>query len=299
MNNSGPLVSIVTASFNQGAYLEQTIQSVLNQSYPRIEYLVMDGGSTDESPAIIRKYESRLAYWHSRPDGGCSDAIRQGFERSSGEILAYLNSDDVLLEDAVQNAVDALGRCPGAVLVYGNRICIDSAGKLLYYRPNLPWLTRSPFVGMIIGQESSFWRRTAYERVGGIDAAYQFAFDYDLFTRLGRLGAVVHDGRIWACFRKHAISKTMTQYRKIGKPEIRRTQLKVWGRPPNRLAWLTVMAACRFFALCAPLFIRKPKWPRCLPPMEKVGLLKGYRASLHETSRRKRLLGAFVNKRKT
>ena len=284
MSDSRPLVSIVTPSFNQAPFLEQTILSVLNQTYPRIEYLVLDGGSTDASPSIIERHAARLAYWHSRRDRGCSDAIREGFQRSTGEILAYLNSDDVLFEDAVERAVAALTRNQDAVMVYGNRVCIDGDGRLLYSRPNPPWWSRGPFIGMTIGQESAFWRRGAYEKAGGVNAEFQFAFDYDLFSRIGRLGSVTHDGRIWSCFRKHSTSKTTTQYQTVGKREIRRVQDSVWGRPPNRLAWLSVLAMSHLYTVAVTPFVRRPPWPRCLPSIPQPGAWKTFTALLREES---------------
>lgn len=260
-----PLVSVVTPSFNQGRYLEQTIRSVLGQSYPRIEYLVMDGGSEDESPAIIRKYTDRLAYWQSQPDQGFADALHQGFARSTGQILAYLNADDLLAPDAVATAVEALHRHPQTVMVYGNRVSIGPEGEFLRWQPTLPIWSRSPYLGMIICQESCFWRREIYDQVGGVDATLRFAVDYDLFSKFARRGVFHHDGRIWGFFRIHPASKTVAQYRTLGKKEVAAVQDRVWGARPLRLCWLSVLCLVRVYGVCAPPFVKKPAWPSFRP----------------------------------
>ena len=125
-----PVVSIVTPSFNQGRFVEQTIQSVLAQDYPKIEYMVIDGGSTDGSAEIIRRYETRLAYWVSEPDRGQTCAIHKGFARATGSILAWLNSDDLLAPSAVRIAVEYLRAEAGVGLVYGDRLHIDFKGNV-------------------------------------------------------------------------------------------------------------------------------------------------------------------------
>ncbi len=274
--SSTPLVSIVTPSFNQGSFLDATISSVLNQTYPHIEYLVMDGGSTDGSVDIVRRHSARLAYWQSQPDRGFGDAIARGFDRSHGEILAYLNSDDLLAPDAIERAVEALARRPDALMVYGNRVCIDGDGRLLYYRPSFPWLARSPYSAMIIGQESCFWRRSAYVEAGGVDPDLRFAVDYDLFARIGRQGPIAFAPAVWGFFRKHPDSKTTRQYRTLGKQESARVQERVWGRRVRRASWLAVLLILRMHTLATMGFVRPRSWPQALPrPGRQRGLLRG------------------------
>ena len=267
--NTVATVSIVTPSFNQGQYLEQTILSVLSQSYPHIEYLILDGGSTDGSVEIIKKHQAKLVYWHSRPDKGFADAIAQGIQRSKGEILGYLNSDDLLAPDAVEKAVEVLSRRQDVLMIYGNRVCIDERGQLLYYQPNLPILSRTPYIAMTIGQESCFWRREIYLKVGGINTDLKFAIDYDLFSKITLQGKVIHAGNVWGFFRKHSNSKTTAQYRTLGKQESAAIQISVWGKRVNRIKWLSVLLLMRFYARCFMIFTKKPQWPACLPQIEK------------------------------
>jgi glycosyltransferase involved in cell wall biosynthesis len=285
-----PLVSIVTPSFNQGSFLEQTLLSVIGQTYRNIEYIVVDGGSTDDSVSILERYQEHLAYWHSRPDKGFADAIRQGFARAKGEILAYLNSDDLLAPDAVQKAIAALARHPDAVMVYGNRVCIDAFSRFLYLKPNLPWLEKTSYISMTIAQESCFWRRDAYRKVGGINTNLKFAIDYDLFGKLTLSGRVVHSGDIWGFFRKHSASKTMTQYRTLGKQECYAIQKALWGKRANRPKWLAVVCLMRCYALFAGTWVRYPLWPVCLPPREARSFFARVYDSLDEGSLAKRFL---------
>lgn len=286
-----PRVSIVTPSFNQGRFLGQTIQSVLGQTYPNIEYLVVDGGSTDNSVDVIRQYQSKIAYWHTRPDKGFADAIQQGLARSTGRILAYLNSDDLLAPDAVERAVERLGESSAAVMVYGNRVCIDEDGRLLYYRPALPVLANSPWVSVVIGQESCFWRRDAYESVGGMNVRRRFAIDYDLFSKLALRGPIVYERRLWAYFRKHSASKTITEYRTTGKSEVRAVQDEIWARRVPRFLWILGVLLCRAYALVGMLFVPRPRWPEPLRPKRTAPWRAVLDRSAHEGSLLSRLVG--------
>lgn len=287
-----PLVSIVTPSFNQAAYLEATLRSVLEQAYAPIEYIVMDGGSHDGSVELLQRYAPRLSYWQSGPDGGFGDAIAEGFARSHGEILAYLNSDDLLAPDAVEHAVRALGLHPAADLVYGHRACIDAAGQLLYLRPSPPWLAGGVFNSLILPQETCFWRRSAYEAVGGIRRDLRFAIDYDLFSRLAQRGRIRREPAIWGFFRKHAASKTMTSYADLGRAEGTRVQREIWGGEVSAWRWNFAQAAMRAYALAAWPLARPQRWPASLLPQQGVSWVRRIHDSLHENSRLKRWLAA-------
>lgn len=182
-----PLVSIVTPSYNQVRFLEQTILSVLNQDYQRIEYIVIDGGSIDGSVDIIRKYEHQLAYWVSEEDRGQAHAISKGWKRAKGEIIAYLNSDDTyVVPDAVSRAVDALQANPSWGMVYGDCGVIDEASALIGYRPTIPFDMKGLLrLCYYISQPATFFRRSSVEAGGGIDETLYYVMDYDLYLRVG------------------------------------------------------------------------------------------------------------------
>jgi glycosyltransferase involved in cell wall biosynthesis len=269
---ANPLVSLVTPSFNQGAFVEATLLSVQAQTWPAVEHVVMDGGSTDGTASILERYRGRLAHVQSAPDGGFADALRSGFARCGGTVLGYLNSDDLLAPRAVEEAVRFLESRPEVVLVYGNRICVDERGRMLYVRPSPPWGARSPHAHHVLGQETCFWRRDAYDRAGGIDATFRFAVDYDLFSRLARLGPFAHCGRIWGFFRKHAASKTMTSYADVGASEVARVQDATWGRRPPGWETALVHGACRLYGLAGGLARELVGWPADVPRPERAPL---------------------------
>jgi glycosyltransferase involved in cell wall biosynthesis len=203
-----PLVSIVTPSFNQGHFIEQTIKSVLDQDYPAIEYIVMDGGSTDDTLEILKRYEGRLT-WVSEHDDGQSDAIDRGFARSSGGILAWLNSDDVYVPGAVAGAVRSLSEDPSIGFVYGRAEFIDRAGHVTGRHVWAEWnvdrlISRTNF----IPQPAVFFRRSAYLAVGGLDRRLHFCMDYDLWIKLGLQFPVLRVPDVWAQMRLYRQTKT-------------------------------------------------------------------------------------------
>ena len=181
-----PLVTIVTPSYNQGEYITETIESVLGQDYPRIEYVVMDGGSTDRTLDILRRYDGRLR-WVSQKDDGQSDAIHRGFSEARGEIIAWLNSDDLYTPGAVSRAVEALVSAPEAGFVYGRADFIDREGRPRGSHIYRQWdydelVDRRNF----IPQPATFFRHSAYEAIGGLALDLHYVMDYDLWIRLGR-----------------------------------------------------------------------------------------------------------------
>ena len=178
------LVSIITPSYNQAAYLEQTILSVLEQDHLHIEHFVIDGASTDHSVDIIKKYSNRLAGWVSEKDNGQADAINKGFARATGEIIAWLNSDDYYLAGAVSAVVKIFEEHPEVVLVYGNMLAVDEHGKT-FNALNYKQLTLEDLLCFqIIGQPSAFIRRSALQITGGLDPAFHFLLDHHLWIRL-------------------------------------------------------------------------------------------------------------------
>ena len=208
--NALPKVSIVTPSFNQAPFLEQTQRSVLEQDYPNLEYIVIDGGSTDGSLEIIHKYADRLAYWQSQPDQGQTDAINQGFARASGEIFAWLNSDDLLLPGAVSAAVKALQEHPEAAMIYGDALLINAEGKTIGKFPAAQTDYRKLRRGYVhIPQQASFFRADLWRQVGPLDVSFYFAMDYDLWVRLAALAPLVYVPELWAAFRLHGAGKSI------------------------------------------------------------------------------------------
>jgi glycosyltransferase involved in cell wall biosynthesis len=206
-----PLVTIVTPSFNQASYLEETIKSVLGQTYPHIEYIIMDGGSTDGSVDIIKKYEDKLGYWESVKDKGQTDAINKGFNRAKGDILAWLNSDDTYASPhTVADAVNYLVAHPETALVYADCDFINEAGDVIgkfASRQTDYAKLRSGYVH--IPQQTMFFRAKYWKELGPLDPSFYFAMDYDLWVRIAKQAPLHYlPGKTWANFRIHTSSKT-------------------------------------------------------------------------------------------
>lgn len=205
------LVSIITPSFNQAMFLEKTIQSVLGQDYPQIEYIVIDGASTDGSQEIIHKYAEQLAHWVSEPDLGQTDAINKGFALAKGEVLAWLNSDDTLEPHAVSEAVAWLQDHPEVGMVYGDGNFIDAQGKVIGKFPSAQTDYGRLMQGYVhICQQAAFFRAGLWKQVGPLDPSFYFAMDYDLWVRLAKIAPLVYVPRLWANFRLHGDAKTIS-----------------------------------------------------------------------------------------
>jgi glycosyltransferase involved in cell wall biosynthesis len=210
MTGNLPLVSIVIPSYNQADFLEFTILSILEQDYPTLEILIVDGGSTDGSVEIIHRYSDRLAWWVSEKDLGQTDAINKGFARSRGQILAWLNSDDTYEPAAVAEAAAFLQSHPEVGLVYGAANFIDRNGAIIGRFPAAQTDYKHLRRGYVhIPQQASFWRADLWRKVGPLDPSFFFAMDYDLWVRLAALAPVQYTPRLWANFRLHTQAKTI------------------------------------------------------------------------------------------
>lgn len=207
-----PRISVVTPSFNQAKFLEQTIDSVLSQGYPNLEYIIVDGGSKDGSADVIRRHEKHLAYWASEKDNGPADAIAKGFQRATGTILAYLNSDDLYLPDSLRTIAGAMSD-PAVDVAYGNLYWIDTDGGILGEQRQTPFMKMGYlYGGSTLQQPAVFWKKELYLKCGGMDASYNFAFDASLFFRFALEGArFKHVNKFVASFRIHPQSKSSNE----------------------------------------------------------------------------------------
>jgi glycosyltransferase involved in cell wall biosynthesis len=212
MSASPPLVTVVTPSFEQAPFLERTLRSVLEQDYPRLEYIVVDGGSRDGSLEILERYSDRLTHWVSEPDLGQTDAINKGFGMARGEILAWLNSDDTYQPGAVSEAVAWLRAHPQVGMVYGQAYYIDEADRVVGRYPAGPTDHRGLRRGVTtIPQQASFFRTDLWRKVGPLDPTFYYAMDYDLWVRISALAPIAFQRRVWANFRLHGASKSLTE----------------------------------------------------------------------------------------
>lgn len=249
---SAPKISLVTPSYNQAEFLEATIRSVLDQQYPNLEYVIIDGGSTDGSVEIIRKYEDRLAYWVSEPDGGQYEALNKGFAHTTGEIMAWLNSDDKYVEWTFSTVAEVMTELPDIEWITSLfHLFWDERGHAMRCESH-PGFSRElvlrggtlPGCGWpawaFIQQESTFWRRSLWEKVGGrLNTSYSLAGDYDLWIRFAEQAELYSLSLPLAGFRQHPSQKTAR-----GMPEyLREARLcfeRHGGRKPNPLRgfWL-------------------------------------------------------------
>lgn len=215
------LVSIITPSYNQAKYLEQTIQSVLTQDYANIEYILIDGDSKDGSIDIIKKYQDKLAYWVSEKDKGQADAINKGFAKANGEIIAWINSDDYYLPNTISQAVKSFDENPDVVLVYGNMLAVDENGKT-FNTFNYKQLSLEDLICFqIIGQPAVFFRRSALHKTNGLNLDFHFLLDHLFWIELAQHGKILHMNQTWSAARYHAEAKNRAKAAEFGKEAFR------------------------------------------------------------------------------
>jgi glycosyltransferase involved in cell wall biosynthesis len=208
--NPAPSISIVTPSFGQGRFVERTLFSVIGQEYPQLEYVVQDGGSTDETVDVLSHHAATLSHWESARDGGQADALNRGFARTSGDIMAYLNSDDLLLPGSLAYVARYFVEHPDVDVVYGQRVLIDSSDRSVGIWVLPPHDDTVLTLVDYVPQETLFWRRRIWDAAGGsLDATLKFALDWDLLLRFREQGATfARLPRFLGAFRVHAAQKT-------------------------------------------------------------------------------------------
>ena len=206
---NAPLVTIVTPSYNQGRFIRATIESVLSQDYPHIEYIIMDGGSTDETAAVVSEYAGRLL-WISEKDRGQSHAINKGFQMARGEVVSWLNSDDIILPGAVRQAVRAFERNPMLGAVYGEGYQIDVNGKVKSRFPATePFnLWKLIYLSDYILQQTSYFRRSVFDDIGYLDEGLNWGMDWDIFIRIGKRFAIEYIPEYMGCIREYDEAKS-------------------------------------------------------------------------------------------
>ena len=230
--SDNPIVSIITPSYNQAQYLEATILSVLEQDYPHIEYIIVDGGSSDGSVDIIKKYADKLAWWVSEKDKGQTDAINKGFARARGEIIAWINSDDTYEPGAIAEVVEHMQVHSEIGLLYGEANYIDEHGKVIGRFPAAQTDYRRLRQGYVhVPQQAAFFRHDLWQQVGPLDPDFYFAMDYDLWVRLARIAPIKYlPGCLWANFRIHGSGKTVVSDDRCW-PEMVRVHYRDGGSP--------------------------------------------------------------------
>lgn len=211
-----PRITLIMPSFNQAQYLEEAIRSILDQKYPSLEFMILDGGSSDGSQEIIERYADRLTYWHSQPDKGQTDVLIQGFDRATGDLFGWVNSDDVLLPGCLQTIADAFVARPECGLFGGNYVLIDSNSKIIRCKRHPVNANFFAKYGLfIVNQPGSFFKPEDYEAVGRLNRDLHYVMDTDLYVRMMVNGTrFAHTGVYLSGFRKHAAAKTVAQIRR-------------------------------------------------------------------------------------
>ncbi len=225
-DSSWPKISIITPSYNQAEFLERAILSVLNQNYPNLEYIIIDGGSTDGSVEIIKKYEKYLAYWVSEKDNGQADALNKGFSKSTGEILFYLNSDDVLLPGVLEKVSYVFKKRKEIDLVYGNKLLISPDDDIVSERRVTKWIPYLSKIGVFskagfgIYLDAAFYKRSLYEKTEGFSLSLRNTLDTDMFFQMLNFSEKFYFLREYIIgFRLHKQSKTVSSGQDIGVKE--------------------------------------------------------------------------------
>lgn len=213
MNTKGsnkPLISIITPSYNQGRFIEETIESILAQDYPNIEHIVIDGGSTDNTVDILKKYDGKIK-WVSEKDKGQSDALNKGFRMAKGEILGWLNSDDMYLPGAISNIMEYFESHPDVGMVYGKTYFTDEFGNIIGNFPTEPFDYKKLAYFNFIAQSSAFYRRDVYFDAGGVDLGLRYVIDYDMWPRMAKIARIEYLPDFMSKYRLHSESGSVSE----------------------------------------------------------------------------------------
>jgi glycosyltransferase involved in cell wall biosynthesis len=209
VTTSLPRLSIVIPTYQQGGYIERTLQSIISQNYPQLQLIVIDGGSTDQTGEIIERYRQHISIYISEKDDGQSDAIRKGFDLACGDLITWMNSDDTYTEGALLAVGQFFVSNPSVRFAYGNRDVINENDQIIGRRRQPDFHPRvMRYCHMIVPQVSAFWQRSLYQESGGIDASLRFCMDFDLFVKMALISPPAHLPIILGNFRIHSDSKT-------------------------------------------------------------------------------------------
>lgn len=225
-------IAIVTPSYNQGKFIERTIQSVLSQNIENLDYLICDGGSTDETVDILRQYETRIR-WLSEPDGGQADAVNKGIQQTAGDIIGWLNSDDIYCPHALNYVQEYFEKQPHVDIIYGRANHIDSEDNFLEPYPTAPWNYEQLKEACFICQPAVFFRRRVVEEYGALDPTLQYCMDYEYWLRLGRTCTFAYVDQVLAGSRLYESNKTLGSRLAVHHEIVMMTK-QLFGKTPDR-----------------------------------------------------------------
>jgi glycosyltransferase involved in cell wall biosynthesis len=275
-----PRISVITPSYNQGRFIEETIRSVLEQGYPNLELSVFDGGSTDQTVDVLKKYNAQLSFWRSEMDGGQAAAINEGFRRATGDILCWLNSDDLYFRNTLSTVAGLLGSClDQPVVAYGGCEMFDDRTHRKEVRPATPFSQKLLETVDFFDQPSVFWTRRAWEMAGPLDESLRYGFDWEWFVRAGKVCRFTSTDALLSRYRIHAAHKSgtggknrwnelLTVVRRHSSPAVvnhyeflvRRSSARWWLNKRMRLFFALKQGPLRAFADTVATLLSPPFW---------------------------------------
>jgi glycosyltransferase involved in cell wall biosynthesis len=257
-----PKISLITPSYNQAQYLEETIQSVIQQNYPNLEYIIIDGGSDDGSLEIIQKYSQFISYWCSTPDDGQADAIRKGFRMASGEIFSWINSDDVLCRSSLASVAEVFTSDPSLGMIFGNAFLIDEKSKPKGIIVPFSDFSYYKYGASGIFQGSVFYTKSAYFSAGEINPKWTYAMEYELFFEIEKRCKVKNIPKFLSCYRLHPLSKS-SNLQKIAREECEEIFSSVLGIDINSFDYKLSKIKMLFMKSINPFFLKDIFLKKC------------------------------------